>query len=136
MNQKDPVRVGVSVLLLVIALGIKVAWNQMQPPALSSALGAFQTDNPSRVQIEFVTDHGAKDFVAVKDGMTLAQVKDAFRLVSVGNAEPIITNDPEVLAVFLNPDGSSIEIIFRQGRVASKQIYNLQETIDNAKHRL
>ena len=135
MNQKDPIRVAVSVLFIVIAIGIRVAWNQMQPPAPSSALGAFQTQNPSLAKIEFATNHGAKDLVTVKDGMTFAQVKDAFRLVSVGEAEPMITNDPEVLAVFLNPDGSSIEIIFRHGIVAAKQIYNLQETLDNAKNR-
>lgn len=133
MNSKDPIRAAVGVLFFLIWLGLQIAPRLLwQIPSPRTAMRQFETDHPVKVTILMDSNHKMRDFVRVKDGMSVAEVEDVFLINRMSERTEALLRGPETLALYRNPDGTSIEIIFRDGKMAAKEIYSEVETMTNA----
>ncbi len=136
MDSKDPVRRLVGVIFLVIVIGLTLfsriysGFGSKTAPGTKPIIGTA-TIPPGATVIKMNTssNHGQSDFEAIKLFMTFAQVKDVFRITSL--SDPSMEQEAargDVVVRFVNPDGSSIEVLLQSGKVMAAEQFNAETT--------
>ena len=131
-NHIDPWLNGAKVLMLLMVLGVAGAFNYYNRSTTPLPLGQFTTSHPTIAEIHCPDSIKPAQAALVQAGMTLAQVDTILAYKSIGHdIEDSVGRGSEVLTKFMNHNGTSVQILFRNGNVVTAKYFDGPATIEN-----
>lgn len=106
---------------LKIVLGGFLRNADTRPPTVEEKIAAEQP--PIEIRVNCKIPHGLKEFSAIQPGMTFPQVLSAMHMKGITNEQEANSylKEPYFKVKFVNPDMSSNDYFFRNGKVSAKQ---------------
>ena len=123
MNAKinEKILIGIAIVVFIgFQIYIGAIKQSMRNESRPIPIGLPQNARPVEVTVRTSGARTAKDFQSIHMGMSFLEVSRALRIKKYSKDLDAYFTHPRVLTKFVNPDGTSIEVIFRGGRATNK----------------